>query len=89
MHGSRWKLLMMTMMVMNMIKPCLQKTGILLNSKGHVTTVESMVTKVYTDMMGRVSFQKMADVGSVLRKDINCVLVRSLKLKELSLKKLI
>ena len=81
---------MMTMMVVNMRKPCLQKTDILLNSKGHVTSVESTVTKVYTVvMMGRVSFQKMADVGSVLRKDINCMLVRSLKLKELSLTKLI
>ena len=35
------------------------------------------------------SFQKMVDVGSVLRKDINCMLVRSSKQKELSLTKLI
>ena len=81
---------MMTMLVVNMREPYLQKTGILFNSKGHVTSVEGMVTKVQTVvMMGRVSFSKMAPVGFVLRKDIGCLIVRSLKRQELNLTELI
>ena len=38
---------------------------------------------------GKSKFPKMAPVGSVLKKDINCMLVRSSKWNELSLTKLI
>ena len=81
---------MMTMMVVNMREPYLQKTGILLNSKGHVTSVEGMVIKVQTVMMmGRVSFQKMPLVGFVPRKYIGFFTVESLKRQELNLTELI
>ena len=89
MGGSRKKLLMITMMVVNMIEPYLQKIVILLNSKGYVTGVKSTVIRVQTvEMVQRIlSFHHMADVGSVLRKDISCMLVSSLKRRELSLTK--
>ena len=47
-HGSRWKLIMMTILVMNTRKPYFQKTDVLLNLKGRVTSVEGRVIKVQT-----------------------------------------
>ena len=72
---------MTTMLVMKTREPYLQKTGIPLNSKGYVTGVESVVIRVQTvEMVGRIlSFHQMADVGSVLMKDISCMCVRSSK----------
>jgi hypothetical protein len=89
-HGSRWKLIMMTILIMNTRKPYFQKTDVLLNLKGRVTSVEGRVIKVQTVlMMGRISFLKMALVGFVLRKVIGCLIVRSSEMQELNLTELV
>ena len=62
---------MMTMMVVNIREPYLQKTDILLNSKGCVTGVESMVTKIDSiQIIQRDNTQKETAVGFVLGKDM-------------------
>ena len=70
--------MMMIILLVDMKEPYLQKTDILLNSKGCVTGVESMVTKIDSiQIIQRDNTQKETAVGSVPIKDISCLTARS------------
>ena len=64
-------MMMMIILLVDMKEPYLQKTDILLDSKGCVTGVESMVTKIDSiQIIQRDNTQKETAVGFVLGKDM-------------------